>query len=81
MRRWETFIHASGYIRRIAQVLEAEENIPYEVLEYVKEFDPITYEKLESDTDFVSRATKVVKFLFQKQAELENITLNDAINK
>jgi hypothetical protein len=81
LRRWETFLHSSGYIRRIAQVLEAEEKIPYEVLEYVKEFEPITYEKLQAETDFVKRASMVVRFLFQKQAEQEKITLTEAIKK
>lgn len=90
-RRWEKFINHSGYIRRIAQVIEAEDKLPNEVEEYVKEFDPMTYEKIRGinsdsvsvgDSDiFVTRAVKVCVFLFKEQAKLENISVKETIEK
>lgn len=81
--KWESFIHEGSYVRRIAQVLEAEENMPVEVFDHIRENDPETFEKIEarSPFDFVERAGFAIAFLLKKQAALENTTVVECMYK
>lgn len=73
LRRWEAFVHESGYIRRIAQVLEMDDRIPIEVEEWLAEFEPVVWAKVCHTTDVVQRATHVIVELFKKEAETQHM--------
>ena len=82
LRRWESFIGGSGFIRRIAQVLEAEAVIPKEVDDYIKEEDPIGWEKMQDTSfDFIQKAAWAIHFLFKKEAETKCTDVNTEITK
>lgn len=82
MRRWETFIHEGSYIRRIAQLLEAEEKIPIEIQEYFKEFHKDVWESVhQKGCDDLLQVAILIKTLFEEQAKLESMSVLECIQK
>jgi hypothetical protein len=80
LRRWEAFINDGGYIRRIAQLLEFEENIPHDLGDYFAENYPDLWKKVnQDDFYFVMRCANLIKVLFEEQAKLEKRTINETI--
>lgn len=82
-KRWEAFIHDGSYIRRIAQVLESESVVPYEIDDYLRSGKhEIEYVKLCNQEPHVpcqEKAARIIHMLFRDQSEHENRPILDVI--